>query len=87
MLSCRKPDRLLLVVDLTGGECKGELSAFPMFDELIKFFVVLLVVVEPLSLLPILAGLTAGAGDAHRNRMAMPSGVMCARADSGIIAS
>ena len=42
-----------------------------MFDELIKFFVVLLVVVEPLSLLPILAGLTAGAGDAHRNRMSV----------------
>ena len=31
-----------------------------MLDELIKFFVVLLVVVEPLSLLPILAGLTRG---------------------------
>jgi multiple antibiotic resistance protein len=45
--------------------------ALQMFDELIKFFVVLLVVVEPLSLLPILAGLTAGAGDAHRNRMSV----------------
>jgi multiple antibiotic resistance protein len=42
-----------------------------MFDELIKFFVVLLVVVEPLSLLPILAGLTAGTSDAHRNRMSV----------------
>jgi len=40
-----------------------------MFDELVKFFVVLLVVVEPLSLLPILAGLTEGAGDAYRRRM------------------
>jgi len=40
-----------------------------MFDELIKFFVVLLVVVEPLSLLPILAGLTEGAGEAFRRRM------------------
>jgi len=41
-----------------------------MFDELVKFFVVLLVVVEPLSLLPVLAGLTEGAGDAWRRRMA-----------------
>ena len=37
-----------------------------MFDDLVKFFVVLLVVVEPLSLLPVLAGLTQGADDAHR---------------------
>ena len=41
-----------------------------MIDELVKFFVVLLVVVEPLSLLPVLAGLTEGAGDAWRRRMA-----------------
>ena len=40
-----------------------------MFDELVKFFVVLLVVVEPLSLLPVLAGLTEGADDAFRRRM------------------
>lgn len=41
-----------------------------MIDELVKFFVVLLVVVEPLSLLPVLAGLTEGAGDTWRRRMA-----------------
>jgi multiple antibiotic resistance protein len=40
-----------------------------MFDELVKFFVVLLVVVEPLSLLPVLAGLTQGAEDAYRRQM------------------
>ena len=40
-----------------------------MFDELVKFLVVLLVVVEPLSLLPVLAGLTEGADDAYRRRM------------------
>jgi multiple antibiotic resistance protein len=40
-----------------------------MFDELVKFFVVLLVVVEPLSLLPILAGLTQGADAAYRRQM------------------
>ena len=40
-----------------------------MFDELVKFFVVLLVVVEPLSMLPVLAGLTEGTGEAWRRRM------------------
>ncbi len=40
-----------------------------MFDELVKFFVVLLVVVEPLSVLPVLAGLTEGADEAYRRRM------------------
>jgi len=40
-----------------------------MLDELIKFFVVLLVVVEPLALLPVLAGLTEGADDGWRRRM------------------
>jgi len=40
-----------------------------MFDELVKFFVVLLVVVEPLSLLPIVAGLTEGAGEGYLRRM------------------
>ena len=42
-----------------------------MLDELVKFFVVLLVVVEPLSLPPVLAGLTEGAGPAWRRRMAV----------------
>ena len=52
-----------------------------MFDELVKFFVVLLVVVEPLSLLPVLAGLTEGADDAYRQRMSFKavglSAVVC----------
>jgi multiple antibiotic resistance protein len=42
-----------------------------MFDELVKFFVVLLVVVEPLSVLPVLAGLTEGADAAWRRRMSV----------------
>jgi multiple antibiotic resistance protein len=44
-----------------------------MFDELVKFFVVLMVVIEPFSLLPILAGLTEGADDAYRRRMSFKS--------------
>jgi multiple antibiotic resistance protein len=42
-----------------------------MLDELVKFFVVLLVVVEPLSLLPVLAGLTQGAEDSYRRHMSV----------------
>jgi multiple antibiotic resistance protein len=42
-----------------------------MVDELVKFFVVFLVVVEPLSLLPILAGLTEGANPGYRRRMSL----------------
>jgi multiple antibiotic resistance protein len=42
-----------------------------MIDEMVKFFVVLLLVVEPLSLLPILAGLTDSAGDVYRRRMSV----------------
>jgi multiple antibiotic resistance protein len=52
-----------------------------MFDELVKFFVVLLVVVEPLSVLPVLAGLTEGTDDAWRRRMSFKaiglSAVVC----------
>lgn len=52
-----------------------------MFDDLVKFFVVLIVVVEPLSLLPVLAGLTQGTDAAWRRRMACKavalSGVVC----------
>jgi multiple antibiotic resistance protein len=42
-----------------------------MIDEMVKFFVVLLVVVEPLSLLPILAGLTDSADDGYRRHMSV----------------
>jgi multiple antibiotic resistance protein len=52
-----------------------------MFDELVKFFVVLLVVVEPLSLLPVLAGLTEGADEGYLRRMSVKavaiSSVVC----------
>lgn len=41
-----------------------------MFDQLLKFFVVFLVVVEPVSLIPLFVGLTEDAGVAQRRRMA-----------------
>jgi multiple antibiotic resistance protein len=41
-----------------------------MLETLIKFFVVFFVVVEPISLIPIFAGLTQGASDRYKKRMA-----------------
>src|SRR5579859_4747187 len=41
-----------------------------MIEQLIKFFVVFFVVVEPISLIPLFAGLTEGASDAYRRLMA-----------------
>ena len=42
-----------------------------MIDELLKFFVLFFVVVEPISLVPLFAALTEGADDAFRRRMAL----------------
>jgi multiple antibiotic resistance protein len=42
-----------------------------MLEQLLKFFVVFLVVVEPLSIVPVFASLTAGASDSYRRRMAL----------------
>ena len=42
-----------------------------MIDELVKFFVLFFVVVEPISLVPLFAALTEGADEAFRRRMAM----------------
>jgi multiple antibiotic resistance protein len=44
-----------------------------MIDELIKFFVVLFVVVDPPSLAPIFATMTEGASPGYRRRMALKS--------------
>jgi multiple antibiotic resistance protein len=41
-----------------------------MVELLLKFFVVFFVVVEPISLIPVFAGLTEGAGSDYKRRMA-----------------
>jgi len=41
-----------------------------MIDELLKFFVLFFVIVEPISLVPLFAALTEGADEAFRRRMA-----------------
>jgi multiple antibiotic resistance protein len=40
-----------------------------MIDELVKFFVLLFVVVEPVTLVPVFAGLTEGASESYKRRM------------------
>jgi multiple antibiotic resistance protein len=42
-----------------------------MLEQLLKFFVVFFVVVEPVSLIPLFSGLTAGATPRYRRRMAL----------------
>ena len=44
-----------------------------MLEQAIKFFVVFFVVVEPISLIPLFAGLTEGASDSYKRRMAAKS--------------
>src|SRR5471032_1938768 len=41
-----------------------------MIEQLIKFFVVFFVVVEPVSLIPVFAGLTHGASSRYKKKMA-----------------
>lgn len=42
-----------------------------MLEQLLKFFVVFFVVVEPVSLIPIFSGLTEGASAAYKHKMAL----------------
>lgn len=42
-----------------------------MFNQLLRFFVVFLVVVEPISLLPLFVGLTEGIAETQRRQMAL----------------
>src|SRR6202000_2987138 len=47
-----------------------------MLEPLIKFFVVFFVVVEPISLIPLFAGLTEGASPAFKQKMAWKSSLI-----------
>jgi multiple antibiotic resistance protein len=44
-----------------------------MLEQAIKFFIVFFVVVEPISLIPVFSGLTEGASDAYKRKMALKS--------------
>lgn len=47
-----------------------------MVQQLIKFFVVFFVVVEPISLIPLFAGLTEGASGSYKKKMAGKAGLI-----------
>jgi len=49
-----------------------------MLDQLLKFFVVFFVVVEPLSLLPVFSSLTEGASVGYKHKMALKSVLVAA---------
>ena len=44
-----------------------------MLEQAIKFFIVFFVVVEPISLIPVFSGLTEGASDSYKHKMAVKS--------------
>jgi multiple antibiotic resistance protein len=44
-----------------------------MLEQAVKFFIVFFVVVEPISLIPVFSGLTEGASDAYKRKMALKS--------------
>jgi multiple antibiotic resistance protein len=49
-----------------------------MFEQLLKFFVVFFVVVEPVSLIPLFTGLTSGATNQYKRRMAVKAVIIAA---------
>jgi multiple antibiotic resistance protein len=49
-----------------------------MFNQLLRFFVVFLVVVEPISLLPLFVGLTEGVPEPQRRQMALRAVIISA---------
>ena len=59
----------LLLWSLAGASCLAGGSR-RMFEDLLKFFVVMFVVVDPPALAPIFAGLTEGASRQYQRRMA-----------------
>jgi multiple antibiotic resistance protein len=44
-----------------------------MWEQAVKFFIVFFVVVEPISLIPVFSGLTEGASDSYKRKMALKS--------------
>jgi len=49
-----------------------------MLEQLVKFFVVFFVVVEPLTIVPVFSGLTVGASEDYRRRMAYKAVIVAA---------
>ena len=49
-----------------------------MLEQVIKFFVVFFVIVEPLSLAPVFAGLTEGANDGYKRKMSLKAALVAA---------
>ena len=47
-----------------------------MIEQLVKFFVVFFVVVDPISLIPLFAGLTQGASARYKKKMAGKAAVI-----------
>src|SRR6185312_1032804 len=58
--------------------CRGAIAHSTMLEQPLKFFVVFFVVVEPVSLIPLISGLTSGATSQYKRRMAVKAVIVAA---------
>ena len=69
---------ILRLSTMAGNRCSSLLQGSMMLEQVIKFFVVFFVVVEPVSLAPVFAGLTEGASDAYKRKMSLKAALVAA---------
>jgi multiple antibiotic resistance protein len=70
----RAPFEVDFMLRPKGVDFKNEFVAQSiMLEQALKFFIVFFVVVEPISLIPVFSGLTEGASDGYKHKMALKS--------------
>ena len=69
---------ILRLSTMAGNRRSSLLQGSMMLEQVIKFFVVFFVVVEPVSLAPIFASLTEGATDAYKRKMSLKAALVAA---------
>ena len=74
LLCCARLSRVDFMLLPKVGKYKNEfLAQSIMLEQALKFFIVFFVVVEPISLIPVFSGLTDGASNAYKHKMALKS--------------
>src|SRR6202795_3698333 len=64
------PNTIQLPMSPSRNMCFLRSATSPVIEQLVKFFVVFFVVVDPISLIPLFAGLTQGASIRYKKKMA-----------------
>src|SRR5262245_3441978 len=73
MLKCTRAERESCCSSRVALSRKEFVSHSIMLEQLLKFFVVFFVVVEPVSLIPLFSALTEGASKSYKHKMALKS--------------